>query len=183
MRRWRAWVERVRRELAGRLARELGPRWQALQPRERALLLAAGWLLPVAGIVFSVMLPLHDANRSLRAEAVKIEQAAAEAERLASIAVASGAKGGVVEAGQDLLAVVERLARKTGVRTAMSRIRPQPATEGQALLVEFRSVSWASLLRFVDGLAQRGVDLGEMRVQQAASGGRVHARAVIRRGA
>ncbi len=172
---WREWIGRA-----------WLPRWQACSPRERMLLMAAAVLLPLAVLVFGVWLPLHDANRALRAQAADIERQAAEAERLAARIVAAGVRqGGGHGAGGaqgSLLATVERLARESGVRGAMSRIRPQPAARGERLLVEFRDVPFDALVRFVDGLARAGADLAGMRVQRAAASGRVHARAVIQGG-
>lgn len=175
---WRRLAAGVR----DRIERDWLARWHGLAERERRVLAAAAVLLPLMLLVFGVLLPLHDAHRRLQADAAAMERMAVEAERLAERILARG--DAATAPRRNLMAMVESLARETGVRAAMSRIRPQPAAGGgQRLLVEFRDAPYAALVRFVDRLARGSADLVEMRVQRASTSGRVHARAVIRSGA
>ncbi len=143
------------------------------EPREQRLLRLAAIVLPLALLVFGVLLPLADEREALRQALVAIEEQAAEAERLAE----QVRHGGHVEGG--LLASVERLARRTGVRDAMTRIRPQPASGGERLFLELRNAGYRRVLAFVEALGKAGLGLDSLRLTRAEEPGKVHVQAVI----
>ncbi len=170
-----AWLARARELWAQRAL----PWWRGLQARERLVLMVAAVVLPLAMLVFGVMLPLQEHNARLHAELAAALNDAAEAERLAALIVGQGGARQRV----DLLAEAERLARQAKLREAMSRIRPQPAADGgQRLLIEFRDAPWPALVRFARLLADAGIGVDVLRVQRGASSGHVHARLMLAAG-
>jgi len=139
------------------------PRYQALQARERVLLLTALIGLPVAVFVFAFWLPLLDDVRDARAALVDIKREHAEAELLAERLVTIGPT--TVEK-QELLGLAERLAREAGIRQYVLRLKPEPALAGsQRLQVRMQGVPYKGLVSFLGKLAEGGVQLSRARLQ------------------
>jgi len=158
------------------------PRWQQLEAREQHIVLAAAVLLPLIIIVFGVLLPLADRRDALRTELATVQGQAAEAEQLAQYLTTHVARtksaGG---ASDNLLGVVDQMARQTGVRKFMTRIKPQPTQVAgeRHLLVSLKDVPYNAMLRFIRALADRHLGLSSLKLQATNNPGYVHAQAVI----
>ncbi|WP_161595210.1 type II secretion system protein GspM [Mariprofundus erugo] len=164
--------------LRERVETDLLPRFQQLQSRERYLLLAAAFILPLMMLIFLLILPMQDRITELNRSLKIAQQQAGEAERLARQLVAGG---GSKMAPVNVLSDVERLARASKVRQYMTRIRPQnmPDSRGQRLLIELKDVPYNDMLHFVDALAGARLELINMKVQPGSSAALVQVQSLI----
>jgi len=157
------------------------PRYQQLESREQRMVLIAMVLLPLMLIVFGWLLPLQDRQKVLHAELTQLEKQAIEAEKLALYLNqhASEQKGGAAS-NENLLTVVDRLARQTQVRNFMTRIKPNTSPDGhEQLMVRMKDAPYDATLRFIHTLAGHHLDLDTLKLQAAGSPGHIHVRVVI----
>ncbi len=173
---WEPWLNRIDRLLQEQWL----PRYRQLSRREQQLLHGAGILLPLLVVVFGILLPLHDRQLALRANVAALKQQAAEAQMLAGMLAGQG-KAGIGRRHASVMASVEKLGKRVKLREYMTRIRPQPGgTNGvQRLLLQMKDAPYASLVRFQHALAQDGLHLLSIRIQQGSRAGFVHVQAVI----
>ena len=158
-------------------------RYQQLEIREQRILLFAAVILPMAILIFGILLPMQDAQKALQAELVGLQQQAETAEALAIQLAESGSIGKQPEQQAPLLATVERLARHSKARKYMTRIRPQPSVggTGQRLMLQLKNIPFDASVRFVDALAREHLGLNSMKIQAGTSAGLVHVQAIISR--
>lgn len=158
-------------------------RYQQLEGREQRIVLVAALLIPQMIIVFGLILPLKERQDALRSEVAAVQLKVAEAERLALYltknAVSLKASGG---GGENLLSIVERLARQTSVREFMTRIKPQPSLNSgeQQLMLNIKDAPYDAILSFIHALASHNLGLSSLKLQATDSPGRVHVSAVIK---
>jgi len=164
------------------LQQEIAPRFGQLELREQRLVLAAAVLLPLMMVVFLVVLPMQDRRALLQQHMLAMQQQAMQAEALAEQLLASG--GAKTEQPVSLLAHVERIARQTGVRRYMTRIRPQqtPGSKGERLMLQLKNVPYQDVLRFTDSLVRSKLNVISMKIQTGNSAGMTHVQAVIAAG-
>jgi len=158
---------------------ELAPRYQRLNRREQWLVITVSCLLPVMLLVFMVILPMQDRQRELRQSVATLKLQAEEAGHLARRLIAGS---GVKSAHPiNVLADVERIARRNKVREYMTRIRPQniPNARGQNLMLRFRNAPYSDMIRFVEALSKAKLAINSMKIQAGTSAGQVHVQAVI----
>lgn len=155
---------------------QLLPRYQALSYRDQRMLLILAAFLAVALPLFGLILPLHDRVEQAGAYLIKVKSEAAEAKLLADRMQQGGAK----RAGGNVMSTVDRLARSSGVRSFMTRIRPQPISGGsEALTVQMKDVPYRETIAFLEALAKAGLGLSQLKLQSADSPGHIHVQAVI----
>lgn len=144
-------------------------RYQALEERERTVLLAGMLILPLILLLFGLILPVQDRLQQLQQQVALGAMQAAQAQNLSRVLQARTTGG---EQGESLLARVERQAQAGKVRVYMTRIRPEPSFgEGaERLRVSLKDVPYASLLEFVRALAEKGLVLVEIKMQTARPG-------------
>jgi len=166
--------------LSSLLEAEVLPRYRQLAMREQRLVLAASLMLPLMFVVFALILHIQDKQHALRGELVSLQKQAAEAQKLAALLVKKGGSGKAAKP-VNILATVERLARKFKLRKAMTRIRPQPVAAGQSqrLMLQMKNAPYDQVIRFTYTLAEEHLDLSSMKIQQGESAGVVHVQMVI----
>jgi len=167
--------------LRQRIETEILPRYQQLESREQRIVLIAAVVLPLMLIVFGWLLPLQDRQQALHAELAQVQARAAEAEELArylQLHAAEQKRGGA--ASENLLSLVERMARQTQVRSFMTRIKPSQSPGGhEQLMVSMKNAPYDATLRFIHALASRHLGLKTLKLQAADAPGHIHVRAVI----
>ena len=165
------------------LQSQLLPRYQQLEIREQRVLLAAAVILPMAILIFGILLPMQDKQKALQAELAALQQQAETAEALAIQLVESVSTGKQTGEQTPLLATVERLARHSKARKYMTRIRPQPSVSGtgQRLMLQLKNVPFDANIRFIDALARENLGVNSMKIQAGTSAGLVHVQAMISR--
>ncbi len=164
-----------------RIEAHILPRYQQLESREQRIVLAAAVLLPLMFIVFGLLLPLQDSQKALRAELTQIQAQAAEAAKLALyLSQHADERKSAGATSENLLTVVERMARQTQVRHFMTRIKPNTSPDGhEQLMVRMKDAPYDAMLRFIHALAEHHLGLNTLKLQAADAPGYVHVRAVI----
>jgi len=159
---------------------ELLPRYQRLDRREQRLVVTASCLLPAMALVFLVILPMQDRQKDLRQSVAALKLQAMEAGQLARRLLVSG-KVKTSEQPMNLLASVERMARRNKVREYMTRIRPQntPGAKGKKLMLQLKNAPYSDMIHFVDALSKAKMTITSIKIQTGASAGRVHVKMVI----
>ncbi len=164
-----------------RIEEQLLPRYQQLEAREQHIVLAAAILLPLMFMVFGLLLPLQDRQQALRVELAQVQAQATEAKALARYLkqhAAEQKKAGT--AAENLLTLVERMARQTQVRSFMTRIKPNNSPDGhEQLMIYMKDAPYDGTLRFIHALAGHHLGLKMLKLQAADAPGHVHVRAVI----
>jgi len=146
------------------------PWYQRLQQREQRLVLATSVALPLLIIVFGLWLPLHDDAKQIRSVMPELQAQLSEAQLLADKVV----KGGVKSAAQsDLLTVVDAAARGSNIRQFITRIKPQPGTSGQSVLVQLRKAPYNDTVRFFSQMANQGVATERAKLSDVEANGLV----------
>jgi len=159
------------------------PRYQQLGIREQRILLFAAVILPMAILIFGILLPMQDKQKALQTELASLQQQVETTEMLAKQLAESGTTGNQTKQQTPLLATVERLARLSKAREYMTRIRPQPSVggTGQRLMLQLKNIPFDANVRFVDALAREHLGLNSMKIQAGSSAGLVHVQAMISR--
>ena len=158
-------VERLRDAWLARWREEVAPRIERLAPRERRLLALVAMLLPALIFIFGIWLPVRDSIAELEHALPAQRAALAEAKTLAGKLSARKAGGQIRAKKLDVLEVVQRAAKETGVRQHITRIKPEPdAGGGQRLLVRVHLAPYPKLVRFLGALARAGAPLNRARL-------------------
>jgi len=160
---------------------ELLPRYQQLDNREQRLVLTAAALLPVIIMVFGLMLPLKDRQNALQKDLVAAQAQAVEAERMAQYLLEHAAERQTGGASENMMTIVERIARQTNVRSFMTRIKPQISPDGgeSRLMISMRNVPYDAILRFIHAIAKRNLGLNSLKFRAADTPGHIHVSAVL----
>jgi len=157
------------------------PRYQQLDNREQRLVLIAALLLPILIIIFGLMWPLKDRQDVLRTNLAAVEKRAVEAEQLAQYLIRHPHTGQSAGVTDHLLTTVEQLARKTGVRQYMTRIKPQASPDGseQRLMISMKDAPYDATLRWVHALAGAHAGLKRLKIQAADVPGHIHVLVIL----
>ncbi|MBL4775250.1 MAG: type II secretion system protein M [Mariprofundus sp.] len=174
-------IDDLKRSLQLSFETHLLPRYQQLESREQKIVLAAALLLPLIIILFGLILPLQDSQQALQKELSLMQNKAIEADKLASYLTQHAAKLNANSNTENLLTIVERLARQSKVRRFITRIKPQssPGPSQQRLLLRIKDAPYETVLKFIHALAKRNLGLKSMKIQAAKTPGFVHASAII----
>lgn len=143
--------------------------WESRAPRERVLVAALAAILGAAlylGLVQSAdraRTQLRTTVPTLRAQTVRLEQQAAELERLRATPPATASQ-------TDLRTLMQARADAAGLARAMTRI---DATDVNQVQVVFGAVSFADWLTWVAGLQSQQVHLDACRIEALSTPGQV----------
>jgi len=151
---------------------KLSPRYQALDQREQKIVRIAAITLPLILIVFGIILPTLDKNRALHKEVSSLAEQVAEANQLADILVANPQQQGEqTNAGTSLLTQVDKIARQTGVRSFMTRLRPQQIMGGQSRLqAQIKDAPYHKVAAFLSTLEKRSLTISQLKIQATIVG-------------
>ncbi len=165
-------IDRLRSFVEQRLV----PYYQALAQREQRLVAGSALFLAIMLPLFGVVLPLEDARKAMFENVKVLKSQAAEAERLAD----QLQSGGQVSITGNVMSEVDRIARSSGVREFMTRIRPQAGIGGnKGLMVQMKNAPYREIISFVSAIADKGLGFSRMKLQAADTSGHVHLQAVI----
>lgn len=143
--------------------------WESRAPRERLVLAVLAAILGVAlylGLVQSAnraRAQLTKTVTTLRAQAARLEQQAAELERLRATPPATASQ-------TDLRALVQAQAGTAGLARALTRIDAQDANQVQTV---FGAVPFADWLKWAAGLQSQQVHLDVCRIEALSTPGLV----------
>jgi len=179
----RSQIEALRQRIAVQCEMHLLSRYQQLDTREQHLVLVAAVLLPLMLIVFGLLLPLQDRQLALRAELAQVQAQAAEATALAQyLSQHAGERKRGGAASENLLSVVDRIARQTHIRSFMTRIKPNNSPDGhEQLMLRMKDAPFDAALRFIHALVSHHLGLEMLKLQKGNTSGHVHIRAIITR--
>jgi len=156
------------------------PKYRALEDREQRIVLLAAIILPLTILIFGVLLPVADKNTKLHADIKAFSSQVAEAEQLADqLASNPKSQNASKPSGNNMLTQVDKIARQTGVRSFVTRLRPQQIMgKTTSLQAQIKNVPYDKVVAFLSELAQQQLPLSQIKIQ-AASPGLVHVQAVI----
>jgi len=138
------------------------PRYYDLQPREQRLVVAAAVLVPLIVVLFGMVLPAQDQRLAAEAQLAQLQDQLTLANQLADQLHQATA----TPVPTNVLAEVEKLARDHAVRSFMTRIKPQTDLSGhQKLLLQMKHAPFDKVLRFIDGVINRGLVIEEVKLQ------------------
>ena len=153
------------------------PKYNALDDSEQRIVRIAAVLIPLILFVFGIVLPIMDKNTVLQHEISLLSKKVAEANQLAD-KITTKPKN--TKAGNgSILSQVDALARQTQVRNFMTRLRPQPLSNGkQKLQTQIKDAPYKDIAAFIVALEQAGLSLSQVKIQKTKPGF-VHMQAVI----
>ena len=149
--------------------------WQSRAPRERAIIAALAVMLGVALYLWLVQsagqarVKLQTSVTSLRAQAARLEQQAAEFERLRAAPALSASP-------TDLRTLVQAQAGAAGLSRALVKI---DAPDANQVVVVFGAVAFAEWLHWVDSLKAQQVRLDTCRIEALSTPGMVSVTATL----
>ncbi|HEV8259155.1 MAG TPA: type II secretion system protein GspM [Burkholderiales bacterium] len=149
--------------------------WQSRAPRERVVIVVLAVLVGIASYVWLVLSAdqahtrLRASVPALRAQAVRLEQQAAELEHLRSAPPASVST-------TDLRTLVQAQAGAAGLSRALGRI---DALDANQVVVVFGAVAFADWLNWVASLKSQQVRLDACRVEALSTPGLVSVTATL----
>ncbi len=183
----RFWQENLRQQQEALKAKVIlfwqarfAPRYAGLQASEQRLLLIAAVVLPLILFIFGLVLPVFDKHRLLQEDVSNIALELQQAKQLAALVlVQPQSSSHTAKNSNQLLTLVDQLAREAGVRRFMTRLRPQQIMGKQGRLqAQMKAVPYAKVLIFIGALADNNLALPTLKIQ-AVSPGVVHVQAVI----
>ncbi len=161
-------------------AEKIAPHYDALGESEQRTVKIAAVILPLMIFVFGIVLPIIDANKALHDDVAALSKQVAEANQLADILASQPKQQGSANTN-NILSDVDKLARQTGVRSYMTRLRPQQIMgAGQRLQTQIKNVPYQKLTRFLTILEENDFNFTNLKIQ-AAGVGIVHMQASIER--
>jgi len=156
---------------------KLAPRYEALEEREQKIVRLAAIVLPIILFVFGIFLPVFDKNKALQAEITALAIQVQEANQLADLLASSPQLTN--KSNANILSQVDTLARQTGVRTFMTRLRPQQLLGGgQSLQAQIKDAPYSKVADFLALLEKNGLPIDQLKIE-SSSEGQVHMQAVI----
>lgn len=151
--------------------------WESRAPRERAIIAALAvmlgavlyvWLVQSAG---QARVQLHTSVTTLRAQAARLEQQAAELERLRATPATPASQ-------TDLRTLVQAQAGAAGLSRALVKI---DAPDANQVVVVFGAVAFADWLNWVASLKSQQVRLDTCRIEALSTPGMVSVTATLLR--
>lgn len=166
-------------------ARQSVERWRerflALQPRERWILAGGAAVLLVTLLYLAVWEPIVGAHKqrtealeSSRLLAIRLEQAAAQVQRI------GGQQGGNAGRGLSLMAAVDQASKQGTLGKSPTRIQPEGDRE---VRVWFEDIAFDALVRWLSELQNGyGVGVQTLDVEPQSTPGKVNVRLSLTRG-
>ncbi len=152
------------------------PRYYELQPREQHLVAIAAVVLPLIILLFGWILPANDARHAAEQRLATLQTQLMQANRLAD----QLQRADKTPPPSNVLAAVEKLARDRGVRSYMTRIKPQRDLSGkETLLLQMREVPLDLVLHFVAGVEQLHLVVDQVKLHAGKAPAKVDMRMVI----
>jgi len=154
---------------------QLREAWESRAPRERAIIAALGLMLGAALYVWFVQsagrtrAQLQTSVTALRAQAARLEQQAAEFERLRTAPA-------VTVSPTDLRTLVQAQADAAGLSRALVRI---DAPDADQVVVVFGAMAFADWLNWIAGLKSQHVRLDACRIEALSAPGLVSVTATL----
>ena len=154
---------------------QLRKAWESRAPRERAIIAALAVMLGAALYVWLVQsagqarAPLHTGVTKLRAQAARLEQQAAELERLRAAPALSASQ-------TDLRTLVQAQAGAAGLSRALVRI---DAPDANQVTVVFGALPFAGWLAWVASLQAQQIRLDACRIEALSTPGLVSVTATL----
>jgi general secretion pathway protein M len=154
---------------------QLRKAWESRAPRERAIIAVLAVMLGAALYVWLVQsagqarAQLRTGVTTLRAQAARLEQQAAEIERLRAAPAISASQ-------TDLRTLVQAQADAAGLSRALARI---DAPDADHVVVVFGAVAFADWLNWIAGLKSQQVRLDACRIQALSTPGLVSVTATL----
>lgn len=159
----------------------MGARWQALSPRERALLLLAGGVLGALLLWSLVWAPLSAAQARLTQANAGLRQDLATLRPQVEAILAQRAQGGQLQPqrqGRSLLALADSSARSAGLASALKRVEPIGEDSVRVWMDAADFDAMAAWLEKLD--AEEAVVIEEWSVDRALAPGVVNARMTLK---
>jgi len=170
-------MSQLQDKLAELWQKHLAPRYQALNESEQRIVRIAAIIIPVIVFIFGIILPISDNHTRLSSDIKAVTSKVAEANQLADMLATQPKSEGQIKG--NLLSAVDGLARQTGVRSFMTRLRPQPLSQGkQQLQSQIKDAPYPSVVAFIAKLEQKGLSLSQLKIQ-GTKPGYVHMQAMI----
>lgn len=152
-------------------------RYRALPQREQNMVMILALFLALTLPIFGVVLPLEDQRKAMVEDVRMLEVQAKEAEHLADQLQSGVAKPA---AGGNVMSEVDRIARSSGVREFMTRIKPQASVGGgSSLMLQMKNAPYAKVVSFMTAISEKGLGISQIKLQRADSSGYVHLQAVV----
>jgi type II secretory pathway component PulM len=173
-------IDNLRLKLETMWAEKVAPHYDALGESEQRTVKIAAVILPLVIFIFGIVLPILDANKSLHGDVATLSKQVAEANLLADTLASQPKQQGSTNTN-NILSDIDKLARQTGVRSYMTRLRPQQIMgAGQRLQTQIKNVPYQKLTHFLSILEKNGYNFTKLKIQ-AAGVGIVHMQASIGR--
>ena len=167
------------KEKLQRLFEEQLERYQGLPQREQKMLMALALFLVITIPLFGLVLPLEDQRKAMVENIEMLKVQVKDAERFAD----QLQSGGVSSASGNVMSDVDRIARSSGVRKFMTRIKPQTIIGGgSSLMLQMKSAPYAKVVSFMGVLSEKGLGVSKVKLQRAGASGHVHLQVVITEG-
>ena len=170
-------MEYVQGKLTSLWQGSLAPRYHALSDSEQRVVRFAAIIIPGILFVFGVVLPVMDKYAALEKERMALSAKVAEANQLADL-LAQKPRQPKLGKG-NLLSTVDNMARQTGVRAFMTRLRPrQIPGNKKSLQAQIKDAPYDKVVAFIHALEQAGLNFEQIKMQ-ASKPGMVHMQATI----
>lgn len=152
-------------------------RYDALAESEQRIIKIAAIVLPIIIFIFGIVLPILDKNTALQQDTSRLSAQVFEANQLADQLEKQPKQTG--SQSTNLLSQVDSLARQSGVRKFMTRLRPQPVISGkQQLQTQIKNAPYKDIAAFISKLEKSGLNITRIKIQ-AVSASIVNVQATI----
>jgi general secretion pathway protein M len=127
--------------------------FEALEVRERLMVMVGGVFLALAFLYVSIWLPLDRQQSTLAANVQSLRQSIAELKPLKATLGASGASPAVVSTDtQSLVVIIDTTLRERGLYSSLQRSQP---TRDNGIRIEFENASFDDLVLWLGDLGGR----------------------------
>jgi general secretion pathway protein M len=154
-------------------------RFEALQPRERVIVVAGGVAVLIGVLYFGILQPMSRASAKASARLEAARQVAIDLETVAVVVPRSGSAGRSAASGS-LLSIVDQASKSPELGKPLSRLQPDGDTQVHAWV---ENVSFDNLMRWMYALQSRyGVAIESAEIERQPTAGEVNARLALVRG-
>ncbi len=170
-------IEQAQGKLASLWQSSLAPRYHALNDSEQRIVRIAAIIIPIIIFVFGMVLPMMDKNTALKKEVADLSAQVVEANQLADALAKKPKQQGLLNG--NILSTVDSIARQTGVRSFMTRLRPrQVPGSKKSLQAQIKDAPYKKVVAFINALEKARLSLDQVKIQ-ASKPGIVHMQSTI----